>query len=143
MTTLVLTIGELARQTQLSAATLRFYEAAGVLRPIRRAANGHRQFHASDVSWIEFVLKLKAAGMPLADIRRYAELRAAGDATLASRLAMLAQHRLRLAERQAELVACAAVLDHKMGVYQALIDAQPPSPDRPHHDDTDDHHPSH
>lgn len=37
--------------------------------------------------------RLKDTGMPIKEIRHYAELRAAGDSTLSERMEMLVQHR--------------------------------------------------
>lgn len=123
MNTTLLSIGELARQCELSTHTLRYYESAGVLRPALRAANGHRRYREDDVQWLAFVLRLKQTGMPLQDIRHYAELRAQGDSTLGHRLAMLAQHRERLARQLLALSASADALDAKMDLYRAHIEA--------------------
>jgi DNA-binding transcriptional MerR regulator len=116
-----ISIGELSRLSGLSTHALRFYEAQGVLRPAGRASNGHRQYNHGDVLWLEFVLRLKNTGMPLAEIRDYAVLRAAGDESLAPRLDMLAQHRQRLALKLAELSECAQLLDEKIGTYRKMI----------------------
>ncbi|HTY98845.1 MAG TPA: MerR family transcriptional regulator [Rhodocyclaceae bacterium] len=116
-----LSIGELARQSGLSPHTLRFYEAKGILRPAVRATSGHRRYRPEDVLWLEFVLRLKLTGMPLAEIRQYADLRARGDGTLAARLAMLELHRERLAARLKELSTCALVLDDKIRLYRRMI----------------------
>ena len=116
-----ISIGELARLTGLSTHTLRFYEAAGVLKPIGRAANGHRRYQPNDVLWLEFVLKLKITGMPLAEIKRYAQLREQGDRTMTPRLAMLKLHRQHLVEKMAELEKCANALDDKINTYRKMI----------------------
>ena len=121
MTNNFISIGELSRQTGLTAHTLRFYESAGVLRPVVRAANGHRRYHSNDVLWIEFVLKLKLTGMPLAGIRQYAQLREQGELTLYPRLAMLKLHQERLVARMKELSECANALDEKIRLYQEMI----------------------
>lgn len=121
MMTSVLSIGELARLSGLSSHTLRFYETEGLLQPIGRAANGHRRYRAEDVTWLEFVLRLKKTGMPLAQIRRYAALRTEGEQTLSSRLAMLEQHRQYLSQQLHELTLCATALDEKIAWYQQAI----------------------
>lgn len=121
MTSTFLTIGELAQLSGLTPHTIRFYESAGVLRPSSRAANGHRRYQQDDVVWIEFVLRLKLAGMPLTQIKQYAALREQGDETLQQRLAMLKLHRDCLAARMSELSECAIVLDDKIRVYRKLI----------------------
>ena len=68
-----LSISELSRRSGVSNHTLRYYEKAGVLAPTTRASNGHRRYLASDVAWLAFVLRLKATGMPLTDIKQYAD----------------------------------------------------------------------
>lgn len=84
-------IGEFARLTGLGIHTLRFYEREGLIRPCRDAG-GRRIYTEEDLAWIEFVQRLKETGMPLREIRRYAELRAEGQGTLADRLSMLEEH---------------------------------------------------
>lgn len=116
-----ISIGELSRLSGLSTHAIRFYETQGVLRPAMRASNGHRQYNDGDVLWLEFVLRLKNAGMPLAEIRDYAVLRAAGDESLPLRLDMLARHRQRLTVQIAGLSECAQLLDEKMGTYRKMI----------------------
>jgi DNA-binding transcriptional MerR regulator len=116
-----LSIGELSHLTGLTAHTLRFYESAGILLPIARGPNGHRRYRGEDVQWLAFVLRLKRTGMPLAEIRKYAQLRIEGDASLSTRLAMLELHRERLAAQMAELSDNAAALDGKIRTYRGLI----------------------
>lgn len=119
--TTTLTIGELAQHSGVSQHTLRFYEKAEVLAPATRAANGHRSYLASDVAWLAFVLRLKATGMPLAEIKQYALLRAQGEMTVPQRLAVLELHRERLVVNIQELSHNLAALDNKIGVYRQSI----------------------
>jgi len=121
VTSNVITIGELARLSGLSTHTLRYYETLGVLKPTGRTANGHRRYHGNDVLWLEFVLRLKRTGMPLAEIKQYTDLRARGDATLQARFAMLKLHRERLVAKMTELSECADALDDKLRAYRKMI----------------------
>jgi len=123
----VITIGELSRLSGLTTHTIRYYESVGVLRPNSRAANGHRRYSRSDVLWLEFVLRLKLTGMPLAEIKQYADLREQGDPTLQPRLTMLKLHRKRLVTKLAELSECAAALDDKIRIYRTMIAKSAPS----------------
>jgi DNA-binding transcriptional MerR regulator len=113
-----MSIGELATAIGLSTHTLRYYEKLGVLKPADRAASGHRHYRADAVAWLDFVLRLKVTGMPLAEIRKYAELRAVGDASLQPRLTMLELHRKRLMSKIAELSENLTSLDSKMKIYR-------------------------
>jgi DNA-binding transcriptional MerR regulator len=89
-------IGEFAKRVGLTEYTIRYYEKAGVLQPAKRNDSGFRDFDESDLAWMEFVQRLKATGMPLEEIVRYAELRALGDGTKAERLALLEEHERRI-----------------------------------------------
>lgn len=137
MTSHAISIGTLSRLSGISAHTLRFYEKQGILKPVGRAGNGHRRYRQQDQLWLEFVVRLKRTGMPLAQIRQYADLRADGDPTLRVRLAMLELHRERLAAHIAELSACAAALEDKIAVYRQTIDrARAPDQEMHHVRDT-------
>lgn len=125
MTSHAISIGTLSSLSGISAHTLRFYEKQGILQPVGRAGNGHRRYRQQDLLWLEFVVRLKRTGMPLAQIRQYAALRAEGEASLRARLALLEDHRTRLAATIDELTACAAALGDKILGYQHMIDAAP------------------
>lgn len=117
----LLTISQLSKRCGLSAHTLRFYERARILRPATRVASGHRRYNEQDILWLEFVLRLKATGMPLLQIKRYADLRSRGDATLQSRLLMLEQHQQQLQTQIAKLVNCSQSLIQKIRLYKRQI----------------------
>ena len=60
-----LSIGELARRTEVPAATLRSWEDRyGFPRP-HRLAGGHRRYDHGDIRLIEAVMRLRASGMSL------------------------------------------------------------------------------
>ena len=81
-----LSIAEAAEISGLSAHTLRYYERAGVLEPVGRNGSGHRRYRQADLELIRFLTRLRATGMPIREVRRYAELMQAGDATNAESL---------------------------------------------------------
>jgi DNA-binding transcriptional MerR regulator len=53
-----LTISDAARASGVSAHTLRYYERAGLLEPVDRAASGHRRYAEDDLARIQFLVKL-------------------------------------------------------------------------------------
>jgi len=81
-------IGEFAKLVGLSAYTLRYYEDQGLIRS-QRDEHGVRYYTAEDIRWIGFILHLKGTGMRLNELKRYVQLRAEGDDTIAERRAML------------------------------------------------------
>lgn len=89
-----LSIAEAAEASGLSVHTLRYYERTGLLEPVRRNGSGHRRYRAADLERITFLTRLRATGMPIREVRRYAELMKAGEATNEERLALLEAHRV-------------------------------------------------
>lgn len=63
----LLTIGELARRTGLSVATIRFYEAKGLVAPMRTGGNQRRYLRA-DIRRVSFVLIAQKLGLSLGEI---------------------------------------------------------------------------
>lgn len=112
-------IGTLAKRSGLSAHTIRYYERIGLLPPPDRDAGGQRDYDAAILAWIGFLQRLKVTGMPLREMRRYAELRAEGPATGPARRALLEAHRAGVRARVAELQAALIVLDTKIDGYAA------------------------
>src|ERR671926_529289 len=88
-----LTISDAAAKSGISAHTLRYWERAGLLRPVTRNGSGHRRYAEDDLELIKFLIKLRATGMPIRQVRRYAELMAEGEDTNEERLALLTEHR--------------------------------------------------
>jgi DNA-binding transcriptional MerR regulator len=117
-----LSISQVSARTGLSADTLRYYEKAGLLQPIQRSSSGQRRYATADMDWLAFLLRLRETGMPIADMQRYAQLRAQGEASLAERLAMLREHRAQLSERIRALQASAHALDGKIHDYERQIE---------------------
>lgn len=113
-------IGAFSRLTHLGVHTLRYYEQQQLLAPERNAAN-RRLYSEQDLAWVEFIKRLKETGMPLREIRRYAALRAEGDATLSARMELLTAHREALHGQIRQLQAHLAKLDDKIEFYQTEL----------------------
>lgn len=54
----------------MEAKTLRYYDRVGLLRPAKRTEAGYRLYDESAAGRIRFILRAKALGIALADIRR-------------------------------------------------------------------------
>jgi len=99
-----LSIAEAARRTGVSVHTLRYYERAGlVVTPVDRTHSGRRRYQQEDLNWISICTKLRATGMPIRTIRRYAQLVSAGPGNEEERLALLEAHRAEVTAKLAEL----------------------------------------
>ena len=119
-----LSIAEAARRTGVSVHTLRYYERAGlVVTAVGRTAGGRRRYHQLDLDWIVVCTRVRATGMPIRTIRRYAQLVSAGPGNEHERLALLEAHRAEVTSKLAEIRENLELIDHKIGVYRGRIAA--------------------
>jgi DNA-binding transcriptional MerR regulator len=113
-----LSIGQVAEQTGLSVHALRWFEREGLfLRSIPRVG-GRRTFDSSDVVWLTLCNRLRASGMPIAEIRRFAALVQAGPGNEAERLALLVAHERHVRSQLAELQQCLDIIHSKVESYE-------------------------
>ncbi|GGM88988.1 MerR family transcriptional regulator [Thermopolyspora flexuosa] len=114
-----MTIAEVAKRTGLTPHTLRYYEREGLLlREVDRSSTGRRLYHEDDITWIRLITRLRATGMPIREVRRYAELARAGDATRRERLELLRAHRRRVIERLTVIEEHLKAIDYKIEFYE-------------------------
>ncbi|MFI5665390.1 MerR family transcriptional regulator [Streptomyces sp. NPDC051704] len=111
------TISEVEARTGLTQHTLRWYERIGLMPHVDRSHSGQRRFSDKDLHWLAFVGKLRATGMSVADMVRYAELVREGEHTVDQRRELLEQTRREVRARITELNDALAVLDFKIEMY--------------------------
>jgi DNA-binding transcriptional MerR regulator len=115
-----LSIGEVAHQTGLTVHALRYYEREGLLltEHVMRGTGGHRRYTTMDVKWLVLCIKLRASGMPLAQIRRYANLVREGPGNEQQRLELLREQQARVERQLAELKECQRIITRKVNTYE-------------------------
>jgi len=112
------TIGEVSALTGLTTHTLRFYEQEGLFfAPVRRNAAGRRLFTAEEVEWLKVCMKLRSSGMPLPEIRHYAQLVLAGVGNEAERLEILRRHEAKVQQQVTDLQEALAIIHGKVEIY--------------------------
>lgn len=114
-------VSEAAAKVGLTTHTLRWYEQEGLVAPIGRDSAGRRRYTEADLGWLDLLTKLRRTGMPVRDMRRYADLARQGDQTLAERLQLFCEHRDRVLARIAELQSDLDVLNYKIDIYGKLL----------------------
>jgi DNA-binding transcriptional MerR regulator len=72
-------IGEVAREYGFNPRTLRYYEAIGILPVPRRTSAGYRLYEVSHREHLRFIVKARAIGLTLAEIRDVVSLHDSGD----------------------------------------------------------------
>ncbi|GAA4964727.1 MerR family transcriptional regulator [Kineococcus glutinatus] len=117
-------VAEAAQLCGLSAHTLRYYERDGLmLAPVARTASGRRAYTEEDLRWIAMVTRLRATGMPIREVRAYAELCRGGGGER-ERLAILLAHRARVLAQLAEVQGHLAAIDGKIARYEEQLAAR-------------------
>ena len=116
-----LTIQEVSKATGLSAHTLRYYERIGLIHPIEREDNTRRLYTEQDLGWIDFLLKLRATGMSIKEMQRYAALQRQGDDTLPQRVEMLKALRQSVEVRMRELNDHLKLICYKIEIYEQIV----------------------
>lgn len=101
-----------------------YYEKAGLIERVGRTTGNQRRYASADLAWLEFLLRLREAGMSIDDMKRFARLRAAGDTTVSDRIAILRDHFDGLAEHIRALQQNALALDDKINHYEQLLNTQ-------------------
>jgi DNA-binding transcriptional MerR regulator len=110
-------IGDVSAATGLSVDTLRFYERQGLFPPVDRTVGGRRVFSDDDVAWIGICQRLRASGMPLTEVARYAALVAAGSGNESQRLELLQRHETEVRSQMAVLQEALDLITMKVRTY--------------------------
>ena len=84
---------------------------------IGRDKSGNRVFTESDLNWVAMVCCLKETGMPIKEIKQYADWCTGGMQTIDERKAMLVEHRKQVMKQIEELNKNLELIDSKIAVY--------------------------
>ncbi len=77
----LLKIGELAEQTHVAVATIRYYETLGLLEPVKKADNGYRYYDEKAIKRLRFIKQAQALRFSLAEIQQVLNVRHQGQPT--------------------------------------------------------------
>ncbi|EKQ5089980.1 MerR family transcriptional regulator [Listeria innocua] len=113
-------IGAFSKEVGLSIDTLRYYEKEKLILPKRNEIN-RRIYDSSDITWINFIKKLKQTGMPIKDIKEYAKLRYLGDQTIEQRMTLLYKQYDVLVEKREEIELYTQFLLNKIDIYKEML----------------------
>jgi DNA-binding transcriptional MerR regulator len=114
-------IGELARECDVTLRALRFYEGKGLLAPTRDGAT--RLYGGEDVRRLKLVLRLKRLGFSLVDIRGIIDriLAPGGGDHIAALLARVEAQVAVLEEQRREVDTALAAIDSEIDGLRRLI----------------------
>jgi MerR family transcriptional regulator, aldehyde-responsive regulator len=118
-------ITQASEKSGLSVDTIRFYEKSAMLPKLTRDKRGWRAFDVPAIDWLVTLERLRATGMPLQDIKRFATLAngvgSQSKAAAKERLQILERHQERLKQRRVALDACEVFLKFKINIYRKQV----------------------
>jgi MerR family mercuric resistance operon transcriptional regulator len=97
------TIGQLARQVQLPATTLRYYERIGLLTPDDRSQGNYRLYRKASLERLRFIRSAQSIGFTLDDIRALLGARAGTPPSCAGVQELIKQRLAEIDERLSSL----------------------------------------
>jgi DNA-binding transcriptional MerR regulator len=124
------TIREAAGKTGLSQDTVRYYERIGLVPPVGRDRSGYRRYTEDDLEWLVFVTRLRATGMPIADIATFVQLAMRGAGTVPQRLVLLEAHRQAVEAQWREVRGHLRLIQSKIAYYRQLVESASGGDDR-------------
>lgn len=116
-------IGEVAKELNLTVYTLRYYDKEGLMPFIERASSGTRLFKESDINALKIIECLKASGMPIKEIKSFIDWCSDGDSTLPQRYDMFMERKAIVEAQMEELKKTMEIIEHKCLYYKTALDA--------------------
>ncbi len=119
------TIGEVCAEFQVTPRALRFYEAKGLLSPIREGQR--RLFTNRDRARLKLILRGKRFGFSLAELKDLLDLYHSGDGQvtqLSATLEAAGRHHAELAAQRDELDRALAELEEQMEQIRQMLEAK-------------------
>ena len=113
-----MTIKEASKKTGISIDNLRYYERIGLIPEVPRTESGIRDYDEMAISWIEFAMKFKKAGVSLESIREYIHLALQGESTKAARREILLETKHGLEKKLHDIQETMDVINYKVDTYE-------------------------
>ena len=115
-----MTIGEVSKEYEITADTLRYYERIGLIPPVPRKGNGIRDYDENACKWGSFVKCMRSAGVQIEALIEYVALMQSNTG-LERRKDILIEQRARLQKQAEHLRTTIERLDYKIENYEELI----------------------
>ncbi|KAF6576227.1 MULTISPECIES: MerR family transcriptional regulator [Paenibacillus] len=116
-------ISEVAKELNLTAYTLRYYDKEGLMPFVERTSSGTRLFKESDIDALTIIECLKSTGMPIKEIKNFIDWCSGGDSTLQQRYDMFMERKATVEVQMEELKKTMEVIEHKCSYYKTALEA--------------------
>lgn len=117
------TIGEVAKQLNISPSTLRYYDKEGLLPFLERSSGGIRMFKDEDLTNLKTIECLKKTGMSIKDIKYFIDCCMIGDSKINERLSIMETQRISVIQQMQEMQDMLDMLNYKCWYYETAKDA--------------------
>lgn len=87
------TISQLARETNVSIETIRYYERMKLINPPRRSNNGYRHYNDHDINQLHFIRNTQILGFSLKEIKQFLLIKP-NDKNFCSTVKTISQNKL-------------------------------------------------
>lgn len=111
---------EVAKITGLTVATLRYYEREGLLPKIKRNERNSRVYTQSDIEWIDMIICLRSADLPIREIKKYIALLAQGGITMNERMEIVKSYKMKLEEKINNMQTALTLVNNKLQFYSVF-----------------------
>ena len=116
-----MTIKKTSERYGISEHTLRYYEKIGMIPPVTRTSSGIRDYRDEDLEWVELVLCMRNAGLPVKVMIEYLRLFQMGDSTIVERLNLLLSQQKILLEQKKNIDETLNRLNYKISRYEVAV----------------------
>lgn len=116
-------ISEAAKELNVTAYTLRYYDKEGLMPFVERTTSGQRLFKESDIAALKVIECLKSTGMQIKEIKTFIDWVTDGDATLQQRFDMFTERKAIVEKQMEELKQTMELVEHKCLYYKTALEA--------------------
>ena len=116
-------IAKVAKASGLSVPTLRFYEQEGLIDPVPRDGAGNRMYGEHEMTRINTIRCLRAAGLTLPQMKRYFSTPGDEEESLRIRKEILLGTQEHMEAQRKELQRCMCYLEQKIQHYDLMLAA--------------------
>lgn len=111
------TIGEVAKQFNLSISQIRYYDKEGLFVSLKKV-NGIRKFNEKDIDALFIIECLKKSGLQIKEIKQFMEWNRIGDSTIPERLNFFLEQKKKVEKQIEELNKIYDLVKYKCWYYQ-------------------------
>lgn len=121
----MLTVGEVSKESGVSAHTVRYYVKAGLIAPERQAENNYRLFARQEVTRIRFIRMAKMLGFTLNEIRQILDHAKHGESPCSDVREMIQSHIVENRQRIEEMLQLQTRMEQALEKWQDMPDRTP------------------